>query len=97
MNDPLPPMYAPSIIDVSPPERSPTQPPPSAAERQPPPSAAERPTPDAVLATQRYFIDLREDLTRQVRTIEAFLGFTEQTTDLTVRVAKIEAFLGLKG
>lgn len=111
MSDPQHPPYPAfnAIIDVPPSgvERSPTQPPPPppsaaaspppSAARSPTPSAARSPTPEAVVMTRNYFIDLREDLQRQVATIEAFLGFTDQTTDLQVRIAKIEAFLGLKG
>lgn len=54
------------------------------------------PTPDDVAAMQRYFIDRRDELVREVGEIEAMIGFVVQSDDLARRVAKIEQFLGIK-
>jgi hypothetical protein len=54
------------------------------------------PTIEEVAAVQRYFVDRRDELTREVSEIEAMIGFVAQSSELATRVAKIELFLGIK-
>lgn len=59
------------------------------------PEISEAPTPDTLTEVREYYMLLREDYTRRMAEIEAFLGFAADQEGLGTRLHKVEAFLGI--